>query len=165
MFLIGKNLLRNFREHHIDPTAITRHDFIETNGDNFCIIVPGLALTAYRFYTYELEQINDIYDWECYKFLLGVFISLTNQIHKWSHTYHGLPKYIKFFQDINLILPRRHHRIHHVTPHDTYYCITTGWLNYPLEKINFWSNLEGFISKMTGVLPRTDDFKWASKTH
>lgn len=164
MFLIGKNLLRNFREHHIDPTAITRHDFVETNGDNFTIIVPQLLYIGYKFNSHSIEQIQNDYNWDLYVFILSILISLTNQFHKWSHTYFGLPRYITIFQDMHLILPRIHHRIHHVTPHDTYFCITTGWLNYPLEKVKFWSHLENLIFKLTGQRPRTDDMLWALKT-
>ncbi|XP_076449219.1 plasmanylethanolamine desaturase 1-like [Babylonia areolata] len=163
--VVGKAFIRPFREHHIDPTAITRHDFVETNGDNFAILVPFLANMAYRFMTLTPEQIQEEYNWQCYVFLLAVFVSLTNQCHKWSHTYFGLPWYITLLQNWHIVLPRKHHRIHHVAPHETYYCITTGWLNYPLEAIGFWSRCEVLIESLTGSKPRSDDLNWAKKTH
>ncbi|KAK3799137.1 hypothetical protein RRG08_051412 [Elysia crispata] len=162
--IIGSGFIRPFREHHIDPTSITRHDFIETNGDNFAVCIPVMAYCAYQFLFLPREAIPASYNWMMYLFLLCVFVSLTNQCHKWSHTYFGLPWYIKLLQDLHLVLPRRHHRIHHVSPHETYYCITTGWLNYPLELIGFWSTLEVIIESLTGSKPRSDDMAWASKT-
>ena len=73
-------MLRNFREHHIDPTAITRHDWIETNGDNLTAIVPILGYLAYKFNSYNSEQIITDYNWSLYWFLVAVFLSLTNQV-------------------------------------------------------------------------------------
>lgn len=165
MPFIGRNFLRPFREHHIDPTSITRHDFIETNGDNFAVIIPYLAYMAYKFTSFSAADIRQTYNFEVYMFLLAIFVSLTNQVgagarcsfarthartraspfqfHKWSHTYFGLPSYIVFLQRYHIILPRKHHRIHHgrwhacrlllllltralpsvlVVPHDTYFC-------------------------------------------
>ncbi|KAK3581148.1 hypothetical protein CHS0354_024678 [Potamilus streckersoni] len=162
--VIGKGFIRPFREHHIDPTSITRHDFIETNGDNFAVILLPLAYMAYKFFTYPEEVIRQNYNWEMYMFLLTIFVSLTNQFHKWSHTYFGLPRWITFLQDCHIILPRKHHRIHHVAPHETYFCITTGWLNYPLEAMRFWPALENIIETLTGFKPRDDDLKWAKKS-
>ncbi|KAL3859508.1 hypothetical protein ACJMK2_009726 [Sinanodonta woodiana] len=162
--VIGKGFIRPFREHHIDPTSITRHDFIETNGDNFAVILLPLANMAYKFFTYPEEVIRQNYNWEMYMFLLTIFVSLTNQFHKWSHTYFGLPRWITFLQDCHIILPRKHHRIHHVAPHETYFCITTGWLNYPLERMRFWPALENIIETLTGYKPRDDDLKWAKKS-
>jgi len=163
MPFIGRNFLRPFREHHIDPTSITRHDFIETNGDNFAVIVPYLLYMAYKFTFYNETDIQQTYNFEVYMFLLAIFVSMTNQFHKWSHTYFGLPPFIVFLQRYHIILPRKHHRLHHVVPHDTYFCITTGWLNKPLEMINFWSQLERVVEYYTGAKPRSDDFAWAQK--
>ncbi|XP_025831487.1 transmembrane protein 189 [Agrilus planipennis] len=161
--IIGKNFLRPFREHHIDPTSITRHDFIETNGDNFGVTIPFLAKIVWDFIVLPEEQLRNKFLWICFVFLLAIFVAMTNQIHKWSHTYFGLPKWVIWLQEHHVILPRRHHRIHHVAPHETYFCITTGWLNWPLEKLRFWGILEYIIEFTTGYKPRADDLKWAQK--
>ncbi|OQV18222.1 Transmembrane protein 189 [Hypsibius exemplaris] len=153
MPVLGKSIIRPFREHHIDPTSITRHDFIETNGDNFAVLIPVLSYMAFNFFTLDEVEIVQSYAWYCYFFWLAVFVSVTNQIHKWSHTYFGLPGWVVWLQDHHVILPRKHHRIHHVSPHETFFCITTGWLNWPLESIGFWTFLERQITRCTATQP------------
>lgn len=159
--IVGPGLLRPFREHHIDPTSICRHDFIETNADCFTVCTPFLAYSVYKFWTYSPQQIADTYNWEMYVFLLSCFVAMTNEFHKWSHTYFGLSRWKCLLQDMHIILPRKHHRQHHVSPHEINYCITTGWLNPLLEAIGFWRRAESFITLLTGAIPRSDDMKWS----
>ena len=45
--VIGPAVLGPFREHHRDPLAITRHDFVETNGNNCLISLPVLGLALW----------------------------------------------------------------------------------------------------------------------
>ncbi|KAG8519630.1 Transmembrane protein 189 [Galemys pyrenaicus] len=161
--IVGKAFIRTFREHHIDPTAITRHDFIETNGDNCLMTILPLLSTAYKLHTQTHEALEQLFVWECFVVCVSILLTFTNQIHKWSHIYFGLPRWVTLLQEWHIILPRRDHRIHHISPHDTYFCITTGWLNYPLEKIGFWRRLENLIQAVTGEKPRSDDMKWAQK--
>ena len=155
--------IRPFREHHVDPLAITRHDFVQANGDNCLTTVPILIGIVVAMTIQSKEAIIFWYPFYCFLMALSFFITFTNQIHKWSHMYQGLPWIVEKLQDWKIILPRRHHRVHHVAPHETYFCITTGWCNYPLEVLRFWTTLEWLITKVTGIKPRVDDLKWASK--
>lgn len=188
--IVGQTFIRSFREHHIDPQAMCRHDWIETNGDN-CLISALFMLIPYGLiYVYtggkrflpplfstaqELvlgangngngnsAELIDSFSVELFLMLTGtlyaIFIALTNQFHKWSHTYNP-PAYVKVLQNCNLILGRGNHNRHHKTPFDRNYCITTGWLNGPLQWIRFWRFAEFVIHHTTGLEPRSDDLKW-----
>lgn len=80
-FLFLQNFLRPFREHHIDPTSITRHDFVETNGDNFAITVPVLSRIVWQLCTYDDKQIEEQFHWIAYWYLCCIFVAMTNQVN------------------------------------------------------------------------------------
>lgn len=163
LLLYSQAFIRPFREHHVDPTAITRHDWIETNGDNCLTTLPALLFMAGTLSFLSSSMIQQWYFWYISVLSSMFFVTLTNQIHKWAHTYNGLPSWVEFLQKIHVILPKKHHRIHHVAPHETHFCITTGWLNYPMELCGFWTGLEFLIEKITGTKPRVDDLQWVNK--
>jgi ubiquitin-conjugating enzyme E2 variant len=151
--IIGQALIRPFREHHVDPKEITRHDFIETNGNNCAISVPvGVAAVLLP------QGPGLVFNFFAATFTgsLIVWVLLTNQFHKWSHL-DAPPRVIALLQRMNLILPRDHHDVHHRAPYAKYYCITVGWMNEPLHRIRFFAALERIISALTGLVPREDD--------
>ena len=73
-------LIRPFREHHIDPTAMLNHDFVETNADTFALTIPFLLVSIFNFY-YELKGPENLF-WDSWLLSLCVFVSLTNEFHK-----------------------------------------------------------------------------------
>jgi len=158
--IIGGSFIRSFREHHLEPTAITRHDVFEVNGDNCMLVAPFLFLTAVL-----PPKPNDIYHLFVYSFLILVcfWVGITNQIHKWTHTYK-LPKFVLLLMDMGIILSKKDHAVHHRNPFDKYYCITNGWLNPILANINFWKSLEAVITYTTGAIAREDDMLWTGVT-
>jgi hypothetical protein len=151
--VFGPNFVRPFRDHHIDEKGITRHDFIETNGNN-CIATAPLLVPALMVPLHAGEPVA--------LFLVAVLTSgalavfATNQFHKWAHE-DRRPPLIDALQRLGLILEPRHHSIHHTPPFDRYYCITTGWLNPLLFRIRFYDHLEALILKLTGVRAGLDD--------
>lgn len=130
----GKVFIYAFREHHVDPKAITRHSFVETNGANCLVSLPPMV------YIWFATSATEDYLLRAYFALFFVSIFLTNQIHKWSHM-DSPPRFVGALQRAHVILPVAHHAVHHAAPHDKYYCITCGWLNWPLQKLQFFQAL------------------------
>ena len=77
---------------------------------------------------------------------------LTNQFHKWAHM-DSPPAFVGWLQAWGVILSREHHDIHHESPYDTYYCITTGFWNPLLDHTRFFERVERLIRRF---VPGTD---------
>jgi len=159
--IIGKAFIRTFREHHVDPQAITRHDFIETNGDNCMTVIFPLASTWWL--PIEVGSV-----WMRFigvsMWVFSIFVFLTSQIHKWSH--QTVPsRFVSWMQRYKIILSPEHHDLHHQVPFNKHYCITSGWLNAPLGYIQFFPIMEKIITTVTGALPRADDIGKIAAMH
>jgi ubiquitin-conjugating enzyme E2 variant len=150
--VLGKTFVTPFRVHHEDPLDITRHGFIATNGHNCLVSVPvlGLALLLPSGPQAPLASAALIF---VLTLCLGVFG--TNQFHKWAHA-ASLPPGVAWLQARGLILGRAHHDVHHTEPYTQHYCITTGWLNRPLEALDFFRRLERLITALIGQRPREE---------
>ena len=151
--VVGQALIRPFREHHVDQKEITRHGFIETNGNNcFVSLVPGLAAALLP----QAPGREGMLFASTFVFSLILWVLFTNQFHKWAHL-DAPPPWMARLQRWHLILPRDHHQVHHTAPFAKYYCITVGWLNEPLHRLRFFPVMEALVSAVTGLVPREDD--------
>jgi plasmanylethanolamine desaturase len=150
--LLGPNFVKPFRNHHVDPRDITRHDFVETNGNNCLATVIPLAL--FCFLPLDFGHAGILFFVSLITFA-AIFTFATNQFHKWAHT-QAPPKAVRWMQDKHLILNRDHHQIHHTFPYETHYCITTGWMNTLLVRIHFWSGMERFLEGVVKMKAHRD---------
>jgi ubiquitin-conjugating enzyme E2 variant len=149
--VLGPKWIVPFRIHHVDPKAMTLHGFAETNGANCIAALPLLGFSL-------LLPPNHLWSASLLVFLVALCLGTfgTNQFHKWAHLDHVHPL-IRLSQSAGLILSPEHHAAHHAAPYDRNYCITTGWLNPLLTRINFFRRSERLITAVTGALPRNDD--------
>ncbi|MCA9666820.1 MAG: carotenoid synthesis regulator CarF [Myxococcales bacterium] len=141
MWFWGQAFVRPFREHHVDPQAICRHDFVERNGNLALALLPlisPLLLLPYR--TTLWGQVVTVY-----ALFFLVAMVMTQTIHSWAHM-DDPPRLIRKLQDWHLVLPRDHHHCHHTPPYREAYCITVGWLNPLLDRSSFWQHAEVWVA-------------------
>jgi hypothetical protein len=126
--LIGQKFVKPFRDHHVDPMAMTHGDFVAVNADNFFACLPVLVPC---YFLLEVERLP----------YLGVFLValmlatiFTNQIHKWAHL-PEVPRLVRVAQRRGIVLSPDHHRVHHTAPFDDHYCITWGRLDPLLDRV------------------------------
>lgn len=141
--LLGPLIVKGFRDHHVDPLGITRHDFLGVNGNTALPAVPVLA-AALVLPAPALGETTAIFAWSLFA---GVVLSAvaTNQLHAWAHA-ERVPRPVAWAQRRGLVLSPGAHAIHHAGKHDVAYCVTTGWWNPLLDRIRFFRRLEGLVA-------------------
>ena len=139
--ILGPNFIGPFRDHHVDPTGITRNNFVDNNGNNCLASVPFMLL-VWLFVPAASAA---------WGYLFGAFFLmvcpaglLTNQFHKWAHMERP-PRWVRRLQVWSLLLSKEHHDVHDESPYDTYYCITVGFRNPLLDKTRFFERSERLI--------------------
>lgn len=154
--VLGRGFIRPFREHHRDATSITRHDFVETNGNNCFASMPVLATACFIPIETSLGILAT-----AFLLFTSLGVLATNQFHKWAHM-ENPGRVVRRLQRWHLILPSDHHEVHHTAPYATNYCITTGWLNPLLRATDFYRRMERVATAVTGAEPRKDNSAYSS---
>jgi len=147
--IIGQSFVRPFREHHSDQNEICSHGFITMVG-NTCIAATPLIIISLLY-----ADDNPVLS------LLSSFVLLssvlTNMMHRFAHQAKR-SVVVRSLQKLHLILTPEHHSKHHSRPYTSHYCITTGWMNPILERLDFFPRLEQLLIHI-GIHPTRDDPK------
>jgi hypothetical protein len=133
-----------FRVHHDLPEDICNSNLVFTVG-HVCIWVVPLALLQMGLW-YLLGRSFVVSALLIYAASASLFLVLTNLFHKWAHL-PVKPGWITWLQTQRLILESAHHTVHHTPPYQSYYCITTGWLNPLLFRVGFFPALERLLAR------------------
>jgi hypothetical protein len=135
--VIGSAFVKPFRDHHTDPSGILDNSFLIANGGNCVVVLPPMLLVL-ALVPVSSTPVGYIFGASFLVFSVAIF--LTNQFHKWAHM-ESPPRPVAWMQARGMILSREHHDIHHRSPFDTHYCITSGWWNPLLERTRAFARI------------------------
>jgi ubiquitin-conjugating enzyme E2 variant len=136
--IIGPAFILPFREHHADPRGILRHGLVELHGNSSLAV--ALVLGVLWALPWDLSgQVGDFA--RAWLFCMAVATLATNQVHRWAHS-EVPPAPARWLQRGGLILSPEGHARHHCGGFHRSFCITTGWLNPLLDRIDFFPRLE-----------------------
>lgn len=141
--LIGPAFILPFREHHADPLSITRHGFLEVNGNTCLPLLPVVTAVLLLGEPRPGEAVPALFAQSMVlAFALATFA--TNQFHKWAHQERPATG-VRWLQASRLILSPAHHRRHHAPPYRQAFCITAGWLDSVLDRNRIFQRIEHFV--------------------
>jgi hypothetical protein len=125
--VIGQKFVKPFRDHHVDPMAMTHGDFIAVNADNVFVCLP-VIIPAFFFLDVARHPYSGV-------FIIGLVagVIMTNQLHKWAHM-PSVPRLVAIAQRSGVVLSKEHHSVHHSGAYDSNYCITWGHLDLLLNR-------------------------------
>ena len=136
--VLGPLLIGPFREHHTDPLAMTRRDFLCCNRTNIAAITAVLVvLLLVRRGAPEAPSLFADAWWIAY----ALAVALTNEGHKLAHA-PDVPAVAAWLQARGIIVSPAHHARHHDGSYGRAFCVTTGWCNPLLDRIDLFGRLE-----------------------
>ncbi len=136
--ILGQALIRPFREHHVDPQGMVRHGLLELHGNS---AIPVIAvLGAARLFESSPESRGGVAI-QLWLFFLCASSMATNQFHMWAHA-PSVPGPVRWLQRRGVILSPERHALHHSGHFDRSYCMTSGWMNPLLDRIDFFGRIE-----------------------
>ncbi len=136
--VLGDALIRPFREHHVDPQAMVRHGLLELHGNSAIPVVAAVGAAQFFGGGAATPFSSAFGAW------LVIFCATsmaTNQFHMWAHA-ESVPPTVRWLQGRGVILSPARHAVHHCGKFDRSYCMTSGFLNPLLDRINFFGRLE-----------------------
>jgi len=125
--VIGQKFVKPFRDHHVDPMAMTQGDFIAVNADNVFVCLPVLIPVVVFMDVGEHPFVG------VFLVALVAGVIMTNQLHKWAHM-PTVPRLVAAAQRSGVVLSKEHHSVHHSGGYDSNYCITWGHLDVLLNR-------------------------------
>jgi len=149
--LLGPTLIHSFREHHVDPDAMLRHDWVEVNREPGVVAALALGVMLCEPGAALLDGHPFVHGLLCSFVLFG---AAANQLHYWAHAAHA-PRWVRWLQAHRLVVSPEAHARHHHVPNTDAYCISSGWLNPLLDALGFWRALERALERITGTPPRS----------
>src|SRR6185436_2525335 len=131
-----------FREHHVDPLAMTRRAFLRVSNSN---IVATTVLLAILLCVQTASGAPPSAFADVWVTSLAVAVMATNQFHKWAHL-PRVPRLVARLQRVGLILSPVEHARHHCGDHSRAFCVTTGWWNPLLDRIRLFPACERLVA-------------------
>lgn len=146
--LVGQLFVKLFRVHHVDPDNITRTGFVRINGDNAMLAALFLlGVRGLRSFGAGPER-----PWVLAMLVaFAVAITFTNLLHQWAHR-SDPPLVARVLHRCGVVLTPAAHARHHQAPHLSDYCITFGWLNPVLDRLDVFRRMERGLAVL-GVHP------------
>ncbi|GAB0489002.1 hypothetical protein MMPV_000217 [Pyropia vietnamensis] len=75
------------------------------------------------------------------------------QFHQWAHSVKEIPWLAEVAGKARLIVSRREHGRHHVSPYGGVYAIVSGWVNGPADALQVWRRAEVAVWHARGIEP------------
>jgi sterol desaturase/sphingolipid hydroxylase (fatty acid hydroxylase superfamily) len=130
--LLGRMIIAPFREHHTDPAALGRHDWLERNGNNCLAALPLLLLAFWSFGPRRSTSAWHAVVSGCLT-AASITLCLANQIHVWAHA-EDAPRPVRWLQRAGVLIAPERHALHHMGSRACAYAVVSGWSNRWLDR-------------------------------